>query len=132
MWKYLSDIKSYPNYVTFVKKVEVEGKIKKGTEWYDTTGILWIPVRLYHINTHWEEQNKIAFWVKMPPNGEMCHEYSLIFLGDKTKLTCIVSFDFHNKLIDAILGKILSRRLGYMLSSSVERLEKKLMVQYHK
>lgn len=128
LWEWLRDIKSYPKHITFVRNVEVNSKMQEGVVWYDTTGILWIPMTLEHITTEWKEKNKLAFRVKMPFNGNMEQSYSLESVDGKTHVIGTIFFEFNNILLDTFVGPLLARRLEYMLSSSFKRIERHLVL----
>ena len=123
VWSILTDIKSYPKRVKFVKKVDIYGK-SAGSKWDDTTTILWVPMKMKHTVIAFQKNKEYSFEIPLYFGGKMKQEYKLIKEGSQgVVIKGIVSYTLGNRFLNKTIGVLLNRRLRNMLLSSVQFVE---------
>ncbi len=123
VWKLLTDIKTYPRYVKFVKQVYINEQLAPGTYWYDKTTILFFPLKIRHQVKSLEQEKQIIFLVNTPFGGEMLQSFTMERFSAGTKVNGVISFELGKKILDFLLGGLLEARLRDMLESTLLRIK---------
>lgn len=122
VWELLTDIKSYPQYMEFVREVKAPKVFKEGVCWSDITNIFWIPLEIKHKIIKIEKNKKFIYELFLPMGGTMMEEIGLTVSGKGTKIHSEIKFTFKNRLVDFVLGSLLKKRLREMLKGTFRNL----------
>jgi ribosome-associated toxin RatA of RatAB toxin-antitoxin module len=120
-WDIITDVEKFPQRVKYVKKVKVLGE-GTGSEWYDLTTILWIPMWMRHKVTALKKNNEYGFIIPLSLGGYMEQKYSLSPKNEGSIIQALITFNLGNKFLNATVGVILENRLKNMLTFSFQKL----------
>ena len=58
IWELITDVKNWDKLIKFVKKISIKEPVKEGSQFRDTTAILWFPAPVKHTITEVEKYKK--------------------------------------------------------------------------
>lgn len=122
-WQQVADINSYPNFIKFMKEARLLGPVKVGTNWYDVTTILGLPIKINHKIIKIVQNKEISYEATLPLGGKMWQKISLIKNGTDEILEAEIKFKFKQILLDYSLGFILEKRLNQMVQETFKNLK---------
>lgn len=109
LWKIMTTLEDYPKWCKFCKSI-ISSEIKEGEIFYDTTTLLWVPLKIKHTITKIKPYEEIQYFLELPGKGKMWHKFTLQQKDKETHLISEVSFDLGNRLRNATVGHILEKR----------------------
>lgn len=131
VWKLLTDINNYPNFIKFVRKIKDRpSDFKEGVYWTDITNIVWIPLLIKHKIIKIEKNKKFTYELFLPFGGTMIEECELTTDSKGTHVRSEIKFTFRNYLLDLIFGAILKKRLKEMLEGTFRNIASKPLFSF--
>lgn len=122
-WELLTDVKTYPEYLKFVKKVRVLAPLNKNGAWEDKHTVLFIPLTTRHKVTEYIFGKKITFCLNLPFSGTVIEKLEVEGIGKGSKITFTFEIFTPNRIYDFILGSILEKRLKILIEDLVLRIQ---------
>jgi ribosome-associated toxin RatA of RatAB toxin-antitoxin module len=127
IWDVIIDIKNWDKLIKFVKRIEINEKVEKGTVFHDITGIFWIPLKVKHKIVKIDKYKNFQMEAYMPFGGGIMHQEILIEnKGKFSEITIEVSFKINSSLLDLMFGHILKIRLKEMIKDTLLKLQENL------
>ena len=126
VWKLLTDINVYPQYVKYLKKAEIEGPVRIGTEWHDKTTVMWVPMWVKHVIVRLEENKELAFEVPLLFGGGMWQSFTLKENSGYTQVKARIYFNLGNSVLNFLIGPVLQARLDDMVKTTLRNLQRKI------
>lgn len=123
VWKELTDINKYPEYLKFVKKVKVLRPLGKEGVWQDLHTVLFIPLLTKHFVIEFEPEKKIVYMLKLPFLGKVIEEIEVVGINKGTKATFTIEIYIPNKFFDSTLGNLLEKRLRILVDDLVVKIQ---------
>jgi ribosome-associated toxin RatA of RatAB toxin-antitoxin module len=123
-WVLIANPACYPQYMKFVTKVEIGGKLEVGKAWHDWTNILVVPMRVKHVVSKLEKNRELGYDVAFPLGGKMLQRVRMEGNGEETKVSGEMMFDLGNPVFNFIIGPILKWRFEDMLKTAINRIKK--------
>ncbi len=121
VWAMFKKVEEYPQIIEYCHKAKLVGGFKEGSNWYDWSTVLIVPLKVNH------QIEKIL------PNAEIIYSIPLpfgVFLKQESKLEgkssretnvkMVVTIAFESKLLDSILGNFVEYRNKRMISKTIE------------
>ena len=125
VWSVITKVEDYPSYVRYVHKVEQPKSLKVGSEWFDWSTIIFVPLRLKHTVVKMEPNKVLGFFVPLPFGGKMNQLFTITQYGRGTKLYAEINFDLKYPIFNQVIGPILTRRLVLMMNLSLGNFKRK-------
>ena len=125
VWSVITEVRDYPSYIRYVYKVEWPESFKVGSEWFDWSTIIFVPLRLKHIVVKMEPNKALVFFMPLPFGGEMNQLVTIKQYGSGTKIRAEINFDLKYPILNQIVGPILTRRLLIMMNSTLDNFKRK-------
>lgn len=124
IWQLVIDVEKLFKLAKFVKKVSIQEPVKEGVQFYDVTGILWIPIPIRHKITTIKKYEKLVMEADLPlKSGKMFQTISVKDMGKHRKIEMEIKFNIDFPLFDIIFGYILEIRLRRMIIESFKNIE---------
>lgn len=140
VWKRISDVSNYPDFVEFMKMVWFEGGFREGSHWTDISTVMYFPLKFRHKIAKVEEGKNIFYLIDLPKGGKICQKLEVIPKGSLTRVRLTVDVDLNNQLMDVLLGKLIEKRTKSMIGGTFEKItrhvenekgDKSIKVQKH-
>ncbi len=123
VWKYIINVTNYPEFVPFVKAVQLSEPFAEGSVWHDVTTILGVPLRIKHVNERISHLKKVIFLIDLPFGGSMKQSYTLSQQDKKLQVTCCITFEVRPSVIEPLVTPLLEKRLKYMITTALEKIQ---------
>ena len=123
-WDLIMDIENIFKLAKFVRKVSIKGPIKEGIEFYDVTGILWIPIPIKHKIIRIKKNEKFAMEADLPlKSGKMFQTLSVKDMGKVREIEMEIKYNIDFPVFDIIFSPILQYRLKQMITETFRNIE---------
>jgi len=124
VWSVITKVEDYPSYIRYVHKAEQPESLKVGSEWFDWSTIIFVPLRLKHIVVKMEPNKALVFFMPLPFGGEMNQLVTIKQYGSGTKIRAEINFDLKHPILNQVVGPILTRRLLIMMNSTLDNFKR--------
>ncbi|MDP2720992.1 MAG: SRPBCC family protein [bacterium] len=125
VWSVITRVEDYPSYIRHVYKVEWSESLEVGSEWFDWSTIIFVPLRLKHVVVKMEPNKELVFFMPLPFGGKMNQLFTISQNGSGTKIRVEINFDLKQPILNQIVGPILTRRLFIMMISTLDNFKRK-------
>ncbi len=122
VWKRISDVSNYPDFVAFMKRVSVEGEFREGSHWSDISTVLYFPLKFRHKIAKIEEGKNIFYLIDLPKGGKILQKLEVVPKGNLTRVGLTIDVDLNNQLMDLLLGKLIERRTRSMIGGTFKKI----------
>src|SRR3989304_1553215 len=94
VWDLIMDIENIFKLAKFVRKASIKETIKEGIEFYDVTGILWVPMPIKHKITKIKKHEKFIMEADLPlKSGKMFQTLSVKDTGKYREIEMEIKFN---------------------------------------
>ena len=125
VWSVITKVEDYPSYIRYVYKVEWSESLKVGSEWFDWSTIIFVPLRLKHVVVKMKPNKELVFFMPLPFGGKMNQLFTISQSGSGTKMRAEINFDLKHPILNQVVGPILTRRLLIMMNSTLDNFKRK-------
>lgn len=122
VWRRVSDVSNYPDFVAFVKRVSVEGEFREGSHWSDISTVLYFPLKFRHKIAKIEEGKNIFYLIDLPKGGKILQKLEVVPRGNLTRARLTIDVDLNSQLMDLLLGKLIERRTKSMIGGTFRKI----------
>ncbi len=126
VWKRVSDVSNYTDFVEFMKLVSLEGEFREGSHWSDISTVMYFPLKFRHKIAKIEEGKNIFYLIDLPKGGKILQKLEVIPKGNLTRMRLTIEVDLNNQLMDLLLGKLIEKRTKSMIGGTFKKISHKI------
>lgn len=124
VWKYISNIRTYPKFVDFQKRVVRVDDFKVGGRWSDVSTVLFFPQQVNHEIIEIVNGKKVVYLIKLPFGGKIIQTVEALSYEKGCKFTLGAEIDLGSKIVDMLIGSILEFRTRKMFLRTAENIKR--------